>query len=501
MIATAPAPPVAAPRRLYPGKGIERLAANAYNAGDHAGAIPLFLQALRLGMDDAFLHTGLGTCYMYTGQRREAIAEYRLALARGSQDIKLLTGLVFLLDHEPGTTLELALEARRDWWRTCGHPLRATWRRHGNDRDPERPLRIGYVSGDFRQHSAAMVFSPIVLGHSEGYRPVCYMTNPREDTITEIFAEGTEFHRVAALSEDALAARLRADQIDVLVDLAAYSANGRLLTFCRRPAPVQVTGFGYATGTGLPVMDGFFADEVTVPREFAARGYIEPILYLPSIVPFTTVPYSDVVGPLPCLAASVFTFGSLNRWLKMSLIVLETWAEILAATPASRLLLKGGDYERPEVRAQVRAVMARHGIPADRVLFRGASDHPTHLRAYHEIDLALDPFPHTGGVTTLEGLWHGVPPVTLLGERVQERLSASFCSVLNLHTFIASTRDEYIERAILLATRPEFRPKLAQIRATLQHRLAESPLCVGYTARVEQHYRDLWRRWCQRQAA
>jgi predicted O-linked N-acetylglucosamine transferase (SPINDLY family) len=246
-------------------------------------------------------------------------------------------------------------------------------------------------------------------------------------------------------------------------------------------------------------MDGFFADAITVPPAFARRGYVEPILELPSIIPFTTMPYSDPVGPLPCLARGVFTFGSFNRWMKMSPDVLAAWAEILQGVPDSRLMLKADAYDRPEIRAQVLAAMAQRGVDPLRIVFRGWTDHQEHIRSYHEVDLALDPFPHTGGVTALEGLWHGVPPVTLLGERVPERLSASFCSTLNLRAFITTSRSQYVETAIGIAQ--HFRAELAQIRATLQHRIAASPLCVGYTRTVEQHYRDLWRSWCRRQNA
>jgi predicted O-linked N-acetylglucosamine transferase (SPINDLY family) len=478
----------------------EGRAAEAYNADDFAGAITHFLEAQRLGLNHAMLHAGLGTAYLHLGQRRRAIAAYRAALQRGCQDPKVLNNVIFLLDHEPGTTLEMALEVRKAWWRQFGAPLRSSWRSHGNDADPERPLRIGYVSGDFRLHSASMCFGPVVMRHSEGYRPICYHTKPAEDQLTALFAEGvTEFHRVHDLDEAALAARIRADRIDILVDLSAFSSGGRLLAFCRRPAPIQVTGWGYATGTGLPVMDGFFADEVTVPRHFATRGYTEPILYLPSIVPFTWPAESGDVGELPALTRGVFTFGSFNRLLKITPDVLDTWAEILAAVPDSRLLLKQDGYERAEVQAEVRGALQRRGVDPLRLICRGLTGQRAHFDSYGDVDVALDPFPHTGGVTALEGLWHGVPPLTLMGERVPERLSASFCSTLGLQAFITSSRDDYIQTAVHMGT--EFRPQLAQIRATLRARMATSPLCVGYAHAVEAHYRELWRGWCRRQAA
>ena len=485
---------------LAAGWAAEQRAADAYNAGDYDTAIGHFLEARRLGRDHAMLHSGLGTAYMFTQRNLEAIAEYRRAINLGGLEPKLLGNLIFLLDLQPETTLEGALEARKAWWQHFGRPQRAAWRAHANDPDPERPLRIGYVSGDFRRHSAAISFAPVVLRHSEGYQAICYSNHPEPDNVTENFVTGAAaFSQIDELDDDAFATKIREDGIDILVDLSGFSARNRLETFCRRPAPVQATGWGYATGTGLPVMDGFFADEVVVPPPLAARGYVEPLLYLPCVVPFAPMPYAETVKPLPCLGGAPFTFGSCNRWAKITPTVLTTWATILARTPGSRLLLKEKAYERPEIRAQVTAALAAAGVDPLRVVFRGFTDHVSHLATFDEIDLALDPFPHSGGITALEGLWAGVPPITLLGERVPERLSASICSVLNLKAFITETRAEYIEAAVLLATK--FQSQLAQIRSTLQHRIAASPLCAGYAQAVETHYRELWRAWCRRQAA
>lgn len=486
--------------RLAAGKVSQQRAVHDFSAGQYEDAIEGFQEALRRGVDHADIHSGLGTALMFAGRSREAIVAYREAIIRAPHDPKPCIIVAFLLDHEPETTLESALAARADVWRRFGAPLRSTWTRHGNDPDPGRPLRVGYVSGDFRQHSAATVFASIILRHSEGYQPVCYYTAPAaqgEDAITECFVERTEFHRVPTLYPEELAARVRADGIDVLVDLSGFSAFNRMGTFHRRPAPVQVNGWGYATGTGipLPAMDGFFADEVTVPRRLAARGYAEPLLYLPCIVPFEPMDYA----PAPTRAAGPFTFGSFNRWHKMTPAVLLTWAEILAAVPGSRLLLKERAYERADIQRQVLAAMGAGGVAPERIAFRGWTPHDEHLRAYQDVDLALDPFPHTGGVTALEGLWQGVPPVNLLGERVPERLSASFCAALGLPMFVTRTRAEYVEAAVAFAT--HCRPQLAAIRASLPDRFAASPFSTGYVAAVETHYRTLWQAWCRRQAA
>ena len=475
----------------------EALAAVAYREEDWPSAAGHFEEAVRLGLDTPNVHAGLGTAYMFLGRTRDAISEYQLALERHAQWPIVASNLIFLLDHQPETTLESALKIRKTYQKLFEAPLRDRWRPHPNDPDPERPLRIGYVSGDFRAHSAAAGILPILFGHGPGYRPVCYYAHNIEDETVKEFEAQTEFHRVVGLTEAQLAAKIREDAIDVLVDLSGHSAKNRLITFCLRPAPVQVTGFGYATGTGLRCMDGFFADAVTVPPTLAARGYVEPILRLPAIAPYAPSPWSEQPAPLPCLSRDVFTFGSFNRWLKITPAVLDLWAQILAAVPGSRMILKEKAFEAQAVREEVLQAFARRGVGAERVEFRFWTSHRLHLQTYDEIDLALDPFPHSGGITALDGFHRGVPAVTLLGERVPERLSASYSILMGLPWLVTRTPAEYAQVTIALTTE-KGRARLVEIRATLQRQVENSPLCVDYAASVEAHYRALWRAWCQR---
>jgi predicted O-linked N-acetylglucosamine transferase (SPINDLY family) len=371
---------------------------------------------------------------------------------------------------------------------------------HDNAADPERRLRIGYVSADFRHHSAAVVFGPVILAHDrDAVEVVCYSGVIEPDDATARFRDAATLWRdTAGLSDDTLAARIRDDRIDVLVDLAGHSAGNRLLVFARKPAPIQVTAWGHAVGTGLDTMDYFFADRVVVPPE--ARGYFnEAVIDLPSLVCYDPPREAPAITPLPALTRGFVTFGCLNRQSKVSPEAVRLWAAILGALPDSRLLMKDEAFNETATRARLLAQLVSRGIDAGRVDFRGGSPRLEHMAVYGEVDLVLDPFPHGGGVSALEGLWMGVPMVTLLGERVPARMGASFLSTLGLAELVAPTPQRYIDIAVEHARSPE---RLAGIRAGLRARMAGSILCDhdAYCRSVEGAYRAMWKRWCASRA-
>jgi predicted O-linked N-acetylglucosamine transferase (SPINDLY family) len=254
-----------------------------------------------------------------------------------------------------------------------------------------------------------------------------------------------------------------------------------------------VTGWGYATGTGLDAIDAFVADPVVVPPE-EERFYAERVVHLPNVVCYSPPPAPPAIPRLPALDNGYVTFGSFNRAVKITPAVLETWARVLRAVPGSRLVLKPTTESATERRRLLDPLVAL-GIEPERIEVWGKSAHLEHIASFGRIDIQLDTFPHTGGVTTLDGLLMGVPCVTLLGERVAGRLSASFQTVLGLDDLIARTTDEYVEIAAALAGDVE---RLVHERATLRERLLASPIgdAAGYARAVEEAYQGLWRRWC-----
>jgi predicted O-linked N-acetylglucosamine transferase (SPINDLY family) len=471
---------------------------NALKAlGRLPAAVAAYERALALAPDHPQAHNNLGTALAAQGRVTDAIAHYRRALALEPAYAEAHSNLIFALDFAPGHTATDALAERRRWNDRHARPLHATHRPHANDRTPDRRLRIGYVSADFRRHSAAVAFAPLLLARDrDAFEVLCYagVARPDERT-TELRAAADVWRSTLGVSDEGLAEQIRADGVDILVDLSGHSAGHRLRVFARRPAPVQCTGFGHAGGTGLDAIDYLFADAVTAPP--ALHGaFSEAIVELPALIAYEPLVPSPPVSPAPARAAGAVTFGCFNRPWKITAETLAAWAEILRAVPGSHLLLKFGGLDDPAAQAPLRAALAARGVAGERVRFRGGTSAWDHLAAYADVDVALDPFPHGGGVTSLDGLWMGVPLVTLLGERVPGRMGASFLGALGLDTFVAKTVEEYVALAVRSAADVD---GLADLRAALRGRLAASPLgdARAYCRAVEAAYRTMWRRWCE----
>lgn len=416
----------------------------------------------------------------------DAVATYRQILDRVPSLTAARDNLIVTMDLDPATTGAQAADARREWWQREGIPRYLRRQPHTNDPDPDRPLRVGYVSGDFRGHSAARCFAPILQGHTAAVVPYCYSTTDPTayDAVTMALMAATTFRDVLMWSEGDLEAQIRADGIDVLVDLSGYSAGHRLAVFCRKPAPVQVSGWGYATSLGLDAIDAVLADRTVA---YGSDVYTERVIELPSILHYAGPVDGPDVSPLPCLTHPP-TFAAFHRPQKLNDAVLTVWRAILDRVPGSGIQFKGPGYDHPRVRAWIQ------GYFGDRAGFIGQSSYLHHLAAYQDVDLTLDPWPQTGGITTCEGLWMGVPPVTLLGPRTVQRISASLLLNVGQHGFIATTPDDYVDKAVAWVTTR--RDGLQILRRDLRTALQTSPIGIGYVAAVETAYRSLWRDWC-----
>ena len=467
----------------------------------HDEAVEICRRALALRPDFAEAWDCRGNALLALGQIPEAIASYRRAVALKPASAEAHSDLIFALDFEPTVTAAEAFAERRRWNATHALPLGRHGAPHANDPTPDRRLRIGYVSADFRDHSAARVFGPVVLAHDpEGFEVVCYAgRRGPEDAVTARFREAATLWRpTSGVPDLALTRQIRQDAIDVLVDLSGHTGGHRLKVFASRPAPVQVTAWGHALGTGLDAMDYFFADAVTVPPE-ARPHFSEEVVELPAFVPYSPPAPSPDVTVLPALGRGTVTFGCFNRLAKVTPEALALWATILGSVPGARLLMKFHGLEQGSVQERIRSVFAEHGVDGARIEFMGGSKPWEHLAAYGGVDLALDPSPHGGGVTALDGLWMGVPMVTRVGERIPSRMGASMLTTLGLEELIARTPDEYVAAAIRQA---RDLPRLAALRAGLRERLATSIICDhrAYCRAVEEAYRAMWRRWCASRA-
>jgi predicted O-linked N-acetylglucosamine transferase (SPINDLY family) len=388
------------------------------------------------------------------------------------------------------------LAQRQRWYAAHAHPRSGDSFR--NSRDPARPLRVGYVGGDFKQHSAAFIFGRVVLHHTPAVQPYLYSTlpvNPDQDGKTKAFQQCGTWRDIQQLSDEAAANLIREDQIDILVDLAGHTNGGRLALFTIKPAPIQVTAWGFAHGTSLPEMDYFLADPIAIPEE-ERKDYAEKIWNLPCIVTFEPMEEYKLKGtsPAPCKRNDYFTFGCYARYEKLSDECLKAFAAILRRVPDSRLIFKDHSFRRPHSIKRVLSFM--EGIEEERLQFSLATTHPDHMLSYQQCDLMLDPAPHGGGIVCLEGLYMGVPMITRYGTQPSGRTASSVLFQMGLSgRHVAKDWGEYVDKAVSLSEHHRY---LAEERQTLRDRLLESTVVKDYHLAVEQAYREMWQQWCQK---
>ena len=464
-------------------------------------ALASYDNALAIRPDHADVLYNRGAALVELRRYEEGIASYDRALAIEPDHALAGSNKVFSLDFVPGYGFAEQQEARRSWYRSLPGNLRNRVAPYPRDASPSRPLVLGYVSADFKNHSAAYCFGPVLRRHDKTrFQVVCYSGVKVEDELTQEFRQHADKWRsVSDLTDEALAEQIRADGIDILVDLSGHTGGNRLLVFARKPAPIQVSAWGSATGTGLPAIDYLFSDPVAIPA--AVRPlFAETVVDLPCLGPFEAPAYIPSVAELPALARGVVTFGCLNRLGKVSQTALELWARILRAAPGSRLLLKDAALDNPVVQARVKDTLAGQGIGPERIELRGGSPRRDHLAAYNDFDIALDPFPHNGGMSTWESIWMGVPVVAKLGNGVASRISGAILHAVGLAGWVAGGDDEYVALAVKQASDLQ---ALAQLRSGLRERVEATPAgnLDEYTRAAEAAYRKMWSTCVERSGA
>jgi predicted O-linked N-acetylglucosamine transferase (SPINDLY family) len=463
-----------------------------------AEAIACFERALALNPHHAEAHGNLGLMFVEQGLIDEALTYYRQALALRPDYSGVHTKLIFAMNFDPSSGPEEQQKERARWYEMHGQKFARAIAPHPNLCDPERRLRIGYVSAHFRHQAATYAFTPVLLNHdSTQFEIFCYSDTAEEDDLTaRLCASTTHWRRVVGRSDDELAAMIRSDRIDILVDLAGHMGGDRLLVFARKPAPVQATGWGEPTGTGLATMDYLFGDPILIPA--AQRSLLsERVIDLPCFISFWEPEQLPPAGPLPAMENGYVTFGSFSRVTKLSVQVLRLWAAILRHLPKSRLVLKDIGLDNPAVRKRISEALHGEDISVDRVTLLGPLGRSAHFAAYRAVDVALDPFPHSGGMTTLDALCMGLPVITCPGLTISSRLASASLSALGLDRFIARDYEQYVRLAIGTASDLH---GLARLRGELRDRLVRLPVgnAVLYTRAVESAYRTIWRQWCRK---
>jgi predicted O-linked N-acetylglucosamine transferase (SPINDLY family) len=356
---------------------------------------------------------------------------------------------------------------------------------------------VGLVSPDLRRHPVAFFLLPVLEAlDQERYPITCYANSPVEDEVTAwLQALARRWRRTASLDDAQMAAQIRADGIDLLIDLAGHTAGNRLTVFARRPAPVQATWLGYELTTGLTAMDYLLSDTHSLPPGCEAF-FTEEVVRLPGgHLCFRPPDYAPEVTPLPCLVLGGFTLGCFNNPAKINREVARLWARVLEAIPRARLVVGYKTLRHRREQEVMRRRLAEAGMDPTRLEVAGWEDHARALAAYQAVDLALDPFPHGGTTTTFEALWMGVPVLTLPGDSPVSRLSVAPLRELGLDELETTSPDQYVATAVALARAPQ---RLAAWRAELRQRMAASSLCRGeaLARRLEEAWREMWRRWC-----
>jgi predicted O-linked N-acetylglucosamine transferase (SPINDLY family) len=459
-------------------------------------AIAAFRQAIALRPGFAEAHSNLGNALTGEGQLDEAIAACRQAIALNPNLPEAHSKLVFTLHFHWAYDAESIAEEHRRWNRQYAEPLRKFIQPHTNNRDPDRRLRIGYVSPDFRKHPVGLFLLPLFRHHDKNQVEVFgYSQAALQDEMTHrLRCCADAWRNITGVSDDQVAKQIREDQIDILVDLTMHTAGNRLLVFARKPAPVQVTYLAYCSTTGLDTIDYRLSDPYLDGPGGDESFYSEKTIRLPETYwCYQPVVDPPQVGPLPALERGVVTFGCLNSFCKVGEPVLQSWAEILQAVPNSRLLLsahQGGHRQRVQRR------MEQDGIDPNRVQFTDFMPFERYFDLYQGIDIALDSFPYGGGTTTCDALWMGVPVVSLVGTTAVGRGGLSILSNIGVPELVARSKEEYVRLASELANDL---PRLSDLRSTLRQRMEQSPLMDGprFARNIEVAYRQMWRTWCE----
>jgi predicted O-linked N-acetylglucosamine transferase (SPINDLY family) len=464
--------------------------------GRLAEAEDSYRRALLVEPDMAQTHFNLGTVYQDQCRIQEAIACFRRALALRPDHGIAHSNLLMNIQYDPDSTPETLLAESLEWERRQLAGIRAA-DSHPNEPDPERRIRIGYVSGDFRRHPVGYFLDGVLANHDPARVEVfCYANQSFGDDLTDRLRNNAHCWRdIHGNPDDRVANLIREDGVDILVDLSGHTARNLLAVFGRKPAPVQATWAGYVGTTGLSAMDYLISDDRETPRG-SDGWYREKIVRLPDCyVCYTPPDYAPPVAPLPARNNGFVTFGCFNNLAKLNSRVVEVWTRLLLEIPDARLLLVTKALGDAATRERFREPFIRSGV-ADRVTFHGMIPHPQLLARYGDVDIALDPFPYSGGLTTLESLWMGVPVITLGGDRFASRHSLSHLTAAGLTELIAASGDSYISTAASLAGDTA---RLESLRFGLRERMATSPLCDSprFTRNLEAAYRSMWRGWCE----
>jgi protein O-GlcNAc transferase len=506
------------------------IAAALNDMGQREAALESCRRAVKLGPKSTAAHVNLGTCLMEMGRLSEAVNSFETVvkldphhrrayvnisaalnrLGRIDQAIvhcrkalkinpdwdELHSNLLFYLTHSQDLDAASLFAEHVRYAEHFEAPLRASWPQHGNTRDPERRLRIGFVSADLYNHAVAHFITPILeyLSQSRQVEIVAYANSFHDDHVSRhlhgLFAV---WRQVEKLSHAELAQLITSDAIDILIDLSGHTGFNRLPTFARKPAPLQLTWIGYPGTTGLQAMDYFLTDRYFSPPGELDDQFTEKLVRLPATAPFLPYPEAPEISPAPAIENGYITFGSFNRAGKLSREVIARWSALLRMVPEAKMLLAA--MPNKQASDKLRSWFAHEGIDAGRLTFHGYTNMHDYLALHSQVDLCLDTYPYTSGTTGFHALWMGVPTLTMVGSTLPGYVSAAILSHAGLQDFIAYGEGDFLAKGVAHASDPG---RLAGMREEMRERMrnAASGRPDEIAQGLEVALRHMWQRWC-----
>lgn len=456
-------------------------------------ALAAYRAALAIDGRNAALHYNLALTLMSCGEAADAVEAFRACLAEAPDYADARSSLLFALNLSDRAGAEDTVAEHFEWGRRIADPL---WRERGfsNAPEPQRGLRVGYVSADFFGHAAADFIHSFLPQHERGrYEITCYCNAHLPEASYHLY--GHTWRDISALDDAQAASLIEQDAIDILVDLSGHTRGNRLLVFARKPAPLQLTFLGYPNTTGMRAMDYRLTDAYADPPGASERRYRERLLRLPHGLWCYRPPAEGMpeAGALPALSKGHVTFGSMNNVAKLNAGLVGLWADLLLRVDDAHLLL--ATIPPGSTRERLLRIFVAKGIDIRRIEFSDRLPKSGFQALHKQVDIALDAYPCNGGATTCETLWLGVPVVSLAGEAFRSRAGVSLLSAAGLPQLVAHSGAEYLDIAASLA---RDRERLGQLRAGLRENLRASPLmdAVAFARALEAQYRGAWREWC-----
>jgi len=464
-------------------------------------AADCFQTAIRLNPAHLDALNNLGNVLREQGKIEDAIEAFERLLEMKPDNKASHSNLLLTLNYRSILKPAQILEEHKRWSEKQVDPFKDNFKPFTNDKNPNRQLRIGYISPDFRRHSVAFFIEAVLEAHDRlKFEIICYSNAPWADAVTERIQKlSNRWHDIRQITDEHVIDLIRSEKVDILIDLAGHMGNNRLPLFARKPAPVQVTYLGYPNTTGLSTMDYRLTDAWADPYGETDRLYSEELVRLPNgFLCFQPPGNGPEIADLPALKTGMVTFGSFNNIAKVSPETAELWSAILKTIPNSRLILKSRALMDRTTCQRIRQMFSRQGVSADRIETIGhIPSHEDHLALYNDVDIALDPFPYNGTTTTCEALWMGTPVVTLAGNSHASRVGVSILSSIGLTGLIADSPANYKDIVVRLSKNLN---RLQTLRTELRQRILKSALTDAnrFTRSLEDVYRDMWKNYCSR---